>query len=507
MNKKTIITFGLATLLCIGCQGNIDPPNIVFILADDMGVGDVSGLNPEGKIHTPNIDSMIERGLTFTDAHSPAAVCTPTRYGFLTGRYYFRAGQKVMIADHRHPPVIEQGRTTLPGLLKSVGYKTAIIGKWHLGIDLPKKPGGVIDFSQPISNGPLSYGFDTYFGLPHSANSIRAFIRDDMFDEIPAEHKPEEWILKIGLQAVKILPRLEREAVEFIRQQERGKPFFLYLPLTAPHLPVKPSDAWKGKSGIGAYGDFVAQTDGFVGSVQKALEEKGLEENTILIFTADNGVSPFASSYHHLLTEYEHAPSYVYRGNKWDAYEGGHRVPFVVQWPEQIKAARVTNTLIDITDMMRTVADMLEIPLEDNEAEDSISFLPTLLGQANPSPRGSAIYLAEKFTYAIRKGDWKLILHEAGSAGFYGTSFGKRYREDPTPVDPSAERLPAQLYDLSSDVGEYNNVVSENKDIALDLLSELKKAIEQGRITPGAKQSNTGFVRLGLKTIEDYLGI
>ena len=330
-------------------------PNIVYILADDLGYGDVHCLNPErGKIPTPNLDRLAGQGMRFTDAHSGSAVCTPTRYGILTGRYAWRSRLQSGVLGGISPPLIDQGRLTVPGLLKQQGYQTACIGKWHLGLTFASAGGKTKDFTQPIQDGPTTRGFDYYFGISASLDMPPfAFIENDRFTETPSVEK--KWVrpgaAAPGFEAVDVLPTLTRKAVEYLGGRAREeKPFFLYLALTAPHTPIVPTKDWQGKSGLNAYGDFVMQTDWSVGQVLQALEKNGLAEHTLVIFTSDNGCSPAANVQE--LESKGHYPSYVFRGYKADIWDGGHRIPFLARWPGKIQPGSVSDQLICLTDLM-----------------------------------------------------------------------------------------------------------------------------------------------------------
>ncbi len=364
-------------------------PNIVYILADDLGYGDVRRLNPEGKIETPNIDRIAVEGMTFTDAHSSSSVCTPTRYGILTGRYNWRSPLKSGVLHGYSRRLIEPDRMTVPAILKTHGYHTACIGKWHLGMDWPlkDKPGEFarnerdawnVDYAQPIANGPLTLGFDTYFGISASLDMPPfLFIENDHAQGFPTVEKT--WIRKgpacADFEAVDVLPTLTARAVSEIEQRARAEgPFFLYLPLTAPHTPIVPTDQWKDQSGLNAYADFVKQVDASVGRVLDALDQQGLSGNTLVFFTSDNGCSPSAN-FAELKTK-GHNPSARFRGHKADIFEGGHRIPFLARWPGHVAPGSISDQLICLTDLMATCAEILGTTLHETTGEDSVSFLP-----------------------------------------------------------------------------------------------------------------------------------
>jgi arylsulfatase A-like enzyme len=349
-SQKLSTAFAVLAALLVAPVQAAEPmrPNILYILCDDLGYGDVRALNPDrGKIATPNIDRLAARGMVFTDAHSSSSVCTPTRYGILTGRYCWRTRLQSYVLEGTSPHLIAPDRLTVAKLLRRHGYATACIGKWHLGMDFAHKPrvdrtktgeGLDIDYDKPIANGPNVAGLDYYFGISASADMPPyTFIENDRVTVVPTVEKT--WVRKgaaaADFEAADLLPALTRKAAAYLDQRaaaaRMGKPFFLYLALTSPHTPILPTREWQGKSGLNAYGDFVMQTDAAVGEVVAALEKNGLAENTLVIFTSDNGCSPAAG-----IDELErkgHFPSAVYRGYKADIWDGGHRIPFIACWP------------------------------------------------------------------------------------------------------------------------------------------------------------------------------
>jgi len=362
-------------------------PNIVFILADDLGYGDVRCLNPEGKIPTPHMDRLAAGGMAFTDAHSSSSVCTPTRYGVLTGRYNWRSRLKSGVLGGASPTLIETGRLTVPEFLKQHGYKTACIGKWHLGLDWERKPNAPafenkiekaedtwkIDFSKPFQNGPVAVGFQHFFGIAASLDMAPyAYLENDhviaqptvdkSFPMIAGKEKPSrKGPAAADFEAEQVLPTITAKVEEYIQQaakdSQEGKPFFLYMPLNAPHTPILPSKEWLGKSGISPYADFVMQTDATIGRVLDALKQAKIDSNTLLIVTSDNGFAPYAG-YPELQAK-GHNPSANLRGTKADIFDGGHRVPFLVQWPGHVKPGSQTNQLTCLNDLFATCADVL----------------------------------------------------------------------------------------------------------------------------------------------------
>jgi len=472
------------------------PPNIVYILADDLGYGDVHCFNPNGKIATPHIDHLGSEGMRFTDAHSGSAVCTPTRYGILTGRYSWRSSLKSGVLFGFSKPLIEPGRLTVPAFLRQHGYKTACIGKWHLGMDWPLKeghPSGEIDtgwevdFTKPIANGPTTFGFDHYFGISGSLDMPPfVFIDQDHPVEIPTVEK--KWVRKgpagADFEAVDVLPTLVRSATSFIDKNAEaaraGKPFFLYVPFSAPHTPILREAEWRGKSGLNAYADFVMQVDQAVGQILGSLETAGLAGETLVFFTSDNGCSPEAN-YSELLKK-GHDPSAGFRGTKADIFEGGHRVPFIVRWPGKVKPGTTTDQIVCLTDLFSTCAEILGSRLPDTAAEDSVSFLPALLGRATAPLREAIVHHSINGSFAIRQGHWKLALCP-DSGGW----------SPPLPDSEDAEGLPeTQLYDLSTDPAEQHNLQAKHPEIVERLTTLLKKYVADGRSTPGAPQQNNG---------------
>lgn len=470
-------------------------PNIVFILADDMGYGDLACQNPDSKIPTPNLDRLAKEGVRFTDAHSPSAVCTPTRYGVLTGRYCWRTRLKRGVFRPWDRPLIDKDRVTVASFLKKHGYHTACIGKWHLGWDWPSKdgkpvkagwgePGWNADFTLPIANGPTTRGFDYYFGTDVPNFPPYCFIENDRTVGIPTVKKPDSMFGSPGLMLDgwdlrQILPGLQKEAVEYINERAgAGRPFLLYLPLTAPHTPIAPSVAYQRKSQAGAYGDFVYQVDAVVGGVLRALERNGLAENTLVIFTSDNG-SPGRDGTNmsgavNSVRRFEHNPSYIYRGIKADVWDGGHRVPFVARWPGQIRSGAVSAEPICHVDLMATCAAILGAELPDDAGQDSYNILPALLGQELDKPiREVIVHHSGNGMFAIRQGKWKLILGR-GSGGWSGK--GKK-------TDP-----PVQLYNMQEDKSEKINLCSEHPEVVETLTKLLEKYRKQGRSRPLGKK-------------------
>jgi arylsulfatase A len=504
---------GLLPLAVISPASAADRPNFVFILCDDLGYGDVGCLNPEGKIRTPNMDRIAREGMLFTDAHSGSAVCSPTRYGVITGRYAWRSRLKSGVLGGLSPRLIETGRMTVASMLKAQGYHTAAIGKWHLGMDWEKKGSGDlaelniesreqvfnVDYAKPVKNGVNSVGFDYYYGISASLDMVPyTYIENDRVTVLPTEdrdypmfHGREQGRVRKGPAAPgfkmeNVLPDLTNKAVEYIGARaadaKQGKPFFLYLPYASPHTPVAPSHEWVGKSGLNPYADFVMQTDAAIGEVLQALDQQGLSQNTLVIITSDNGCSPQAD-FPGLLAK-GHDPSQVLRGHKADIYEGGHRIPFIARWPAKVKAGSKTSQTICLTDFMRTAADVLKVDLPDTAAEDSVSILPILLGTARGPVREATVHHSINGSFAIRQGKWKLELCP-GSGGW----------SSPRPGQQDTSKLPlVQLYDLEADIAEERNVQHEHPEVVARLTKLMEKYAQEGRSTPGAAQPNTGEV-------------
>ncbi len=488
-------------------------PNIVYILCDDLGYGDVSALNPQGKIRTPHLDRVAREGMIFTDAHSGSSVCSPTRYGVLTGRYAWRTKLKSGVLGGLSPRLIEQGRMTVADVLKAQGYHTAAIGKWHLGMDWAKKGTGEVsaltiesreqvfnvDYAKPIANGVNSVGFDYYYGISASLDMVPyTYIENNRVTVLPTEDRDYPMFFgrehgrnrkgpaAPGFEVEHVLPDLTKKSIDYIRGRaaaaKSGQPFFLYLPLASPHTPIAPTKEWQGKSGLNSYGDFVMQTDWSIGEIMKALDAQGLAANTLVIITSDNGCSPQAG-FPELLAK-DHNPNFVLRGHKADIYEGGHRVPFLVRWPGRVAAGTQTNQTVCLTDFMRTTAEIIGAALPDNAAEDSVSFLPALLGRDRAPLREATVHHSINGSFSIRQGKWKLEFCP-GSGGW----------SSPRPNLDDTSKIPLiQLFDLSTDLAEEKNLESEHPEIVAQLTKLMERYAAEGRSTPGAAQPNDGAV-------------
>ncbi|MFC7338742.1 arylsulfatase [Haloferula chungangensis] len=467
-------------------------PNIVYILADDMGYGDVRCLNPErGKIATPHIDRLAEEGMIFTDAHSSSSVCTPTRYGILTGRYNWRTQLQQGVLWGYSAPLIEADRLTVPALLKKQGYKTAMVGKWHLGMDLPvlegkpimdgppdsRKPRQThIDWKGEIKNGPVDRGFDYLYGISASLDMAPyIWIENDRFVGEADNSKPPQ--PAPGFVKAQVLPEIGRKTVEYIRKQDASQPFFVYVPLTSPHTPIVPTEEWKGKSGLGSYGDFQMQTDHVIGEIMKAVDASPFADNTLVIVTADNGCSKAAKI--DRLEAQGHFPSAQFRGSKADLWDGGHRVPFIVRWPKGVKPGSTSEQTICLTDLMATCAELSGTTVPDGAGEDSVSFAPALKGEPIASSRQGVIHHSISGHFAYRQGKWKLLLAK-GSGGW----------TSPTEKQAAKDAPVAQLYDLEKDPGETNNLYDSHPEVAARLLAQLEADVTSGRSTKGSEAKN-----------------
>lgn len=471
------------------------PPNIIVIIADDVGIDSFSKFSSKLGFTTPNVDRMAEQGLAFNDAHSGSAVCSPTRYGLLTGRYAWRSRLKSSVVRAFERALIEPDRLTLPAMLREEGYTTAAIGKWHLGMDWPKRGGGYtekgedVDFTGSIGGGPTARGFD--FALINDIPNWAPFawIDNNRTRGVADQHLtwPNEYRAGPGL-GVKgwdldsVLPEITRRSVQYIGDQAKtGRPFFLYLALTAPHAPIAPSAAFLGKSRLTRYVDFVLETDDAVGQVLAAVARSGQADNTLVIFTADNGTSPVAELEMHRAKGVELQANW--RGAKADVYEGGHRVPFIAYWPGVITPGTTTAQTITLTDIMATCADLTGYKLPANAAEDSVSFLPILRDPALTAPvHETIINHSIGGQFVVRQGRWKLI-YCAGSGGWSA----------PTEKQAIEQKLPPwQLYDLATDPKETTNVIAYHPDLVVAFTELLKQYVREGRSTPGARQPNDG---------------
>lgn len=484
-----------AEALAGGADGGLDnPPHIVYILADDLGYGDVGYQNPDSQIPTPNIDRLAREGRHFTDAHTASSVCSPTRYGLLTGRYCWRTRLKKSVLWPPARPLIPEDRMTVASLLQRQGYSTACVGKWHLGLGWTMD-GDEIDFDAPIEPNPTDLGFDSFFGIPGSLDmDPYCYVRNDHVVEKPTVKVPRgkfgrPGLAVEGLEPADVQPRFTREATRVIRshaERNPDKPLFFYFPLPAPHKPVAPSDRFQGSTEMGAYGDYVHEVDWTVGRVLEALEKAGMAEDTLVIFTADNGASPNAAR---TAMERGHEPCKPLRGMKSDIWDGGHRVPFIARWPGRVPAGTSCDETVCLNDLLATLAEMHGVELPDDAGEDSFSMLSELLGGRRTDNSRDAVVHFEEATvhhsvfgyFAIRKGKWKLCLC-AGSGGWASDPRTKKAREMDMPS--------VQLYNMEKDLAEQNNVYKQHPEVVKELKGLLTEYIKKGRSTPGSPQEN-----------------
>ncbi|MGC9450246.1 MAG: sulfatase family protein [Oceanipulchritudo sp.] len=472
-------------------------PNILYILADDMGYGDVRHLNPDCAFPTPNLDRLGLEGMTFTDAHSSSAVCTPSRYSILTGRYCWRTFLKSGVIGGTDGPLLGERETTVADVLKRAGYRTACIGKWHLGWNWGVKEGHQpnrgdwngnhqdwIDFSKPVTGGPVDHGFDSFYGIIGSLDMPPyVFVENNRPVQDPAAWGTNHEFMREGprqgdLRAHTVLGELTRRAVGFIENQTEEQPFFLYLPLTAPHSPIAPSAEFLGASGVNPYADFCMEVDSRVGEVLAALERTGLDQNTLVIFTADNGAAAQFVEAEALERHYNHFCSYCYRGYKSDIWDGGHRVPFLVRWPARVEAGTTCDQPVGIFDLLPTAAELSGQELAANEGVDAVSLVKAFCGgDIPPDEREILVHHSIKGRFAIRHGNWKMC-RCPGSGGW--TFPDEKAREEGL-----AE---VQLYNVARDPAEKANLAAENPQMVTDLTQRLHRAILRGRSTPGPAQ-------------------
>jgi arylsulfatase A len=491
----------LALLSSCGAKDKIPAnPNIVIILADDLGYGDLNCLNKDSKIKTPNIDKLAASGVIFTDAHSSSAVCSPTRYGIMTGRYSWRSTMKSGVLDGYSDALIPATRTTIAGMLKEEGYNTGYVGKWHLGWGWNniEKGKDSIDYSQPITNGPVTLGFDYFYGFSGSLDMPPyIYVENDRPTALPdretignnspvgdPEYDGSMWRkgpTGSDFDHQNCLPSLIGKAEDFIiAKGALEKPYFLYLALPAPHTPILPSVDFKDKSGLNPYADFVMMVDYMVGEIMKAIDQTGESENTVIVFTSDNGCAPWAD-FKTLLAK-GHNPSYFFRGTKADLFEGGHHIPLLFKWPAGVKRHHIVNQTVCLNDVMATLGEVTGFKLKDDEGEDSYSLLPSILEpEYKKTIREATIHHSVNGNFAIRKGDWKLLL-SPGSGGWSSPKPGKE--EEGLP--------PVQLYNMKNDPGETINLQNKYPDTVKELTTLLVKYIEDGRSTPGLPQKNDG---------------
>ena len=466
-------------------------PNIVYILTDDIGYGDISCLNGNSKIPTPNIDRLAGEGRIFTDAHAGSSICSPSRYSLLTGQYSFRSRLQrgVLLGYSRH--LIDPERLTVPALLKAQGYHTAFFGKWHLGMDMRTTDGAIaddnsarvrslaykpdVDWQARIENGPNVLGFDEFFGISGSLDMHPyIYIHNDRFVGECATEKSfsasgyDNGPAEPDFEAIDVMPRITSETIAYIEQQ--SEPFFIMMSTSGPHLPLLPTPEFQGKTNIGPYGDFCVQVDDAVGQVMAALERQGISDNTIVVFTSDNGCAPYIGI--PAMIAKGHYPSYLFRGYKHDIWEGGHRIPFVLRWPARVKPGSTCDEVICLSDLLATCAALTGAELPLDAGEDSYDILPAILGDALSGPiREATVHQADDGSLSIRQGKRKLELC-AGSGG----------RSSPTAKEAVEMNLPeVQLYDLAQDIGETTNIWAAHPEVVQGLTALLVQYKEQER--------------------------
>lgn len=471
-------------------------PNIVVILADDLGYGDPGGYNEQSKIPTPQLDRLAGEGIRFTDAHSPSAVCTPTRYGLLTGRYCWRSRLKNGVLGGYSEPLIEKNRLTIASMLKRHGYHTGCIGKWHLGLGWATKDGGTakadnVDWSRPVTDGPQSLGFDYSYIIPASLDmDPYCWLENGRTVEVPTDHTPgskRRWDggggfwragpIAPSFDFYEVQPIITDKSVAFIQRQTGERPFFLYVPLAAPHTPWMPTDEFRGKTEVDWYGDFVAQVDASIGQIVNALDETGLRDDTLVIVTSDNGSHwPPAQ-----IERFGHRANGNWRGQKADIHDAGHRVPFVCRWPNRIPPGSRSDQIICLTDLMATCAAVVGDVLPADAGPDSYNLLPAMLNPELREPiREAVVHHSLHGMFAIRQGPWKLI-DGRGSGGFTA----------PRQIEPKQGEPAGQLYNLDDDPGEQKNLWAERPEIVKHLNALLERYKRQGHSRPTISKVHT----------------
>lgn len=500
MNCLKLLLFVFTICLAVTSVDAKPKPNIVILYADDMGFGDVSSQNSNSKVQTPHLDRMAAQGMRFTDGHSSSGICTPSRYALLTGRYHWRKFHGIVGVFGKS--AFSKERLTMPEMLKQSGYETACIGKWHLGwnwLPVRKKSADKngkfsnhftdFDWSKQIPDGPLDHGFDYYFGDTVINFPPYAWIENDKLVKFPdtmmdtSKWKPIKegrWECRPGPMVsdwdpYEVFPTLTKKSEDYIRSRKGNeKPFFLYFPFPCPHAPIIPNDEFDGKSQAGPYGDFIVQTDAAVGRIIKALEESGHAQNTIVIFTADNGPEKYAYA---RSKNYKHWSAEPFRGLKRDIYEGGHHVPFIVKWPEEIKGGQTFGGLVSQIDIMATIADIVEYDLPNEAAEDSMNLYPAWVGDSSDG-RTSHVHNTFANKFALRHGDWVLINSKDGY------SSGRNAEWESARDYPKDNQLKSELYNVKLDPGQKNDLAKANPELVKELSMHLNKLRNSTRSLP-----------------------
>jgi arylsulfatase A len=497
-----ILTLLFASFAVLDAADKSQRPNILIIYADDLGYGDLGCYNPESKIPTPNIDKLAKEGMRFTDAHSPATTCTPSRYGLLTGKRPIKIGA---YTSPGRPCFIKKDQLTLPGMLREKGYRTALFGKWHIGMTFFDKDGNRItkgnnaeairkvDFTRAIPDSPIHRGFDEFFGTNGCPTSdwMYTYIDGDRVTEVPtilmdeAERKgrnlPDNKYsgFRKGLATEDFdfenidLLFLEKSQDFLKRHKEKSpdKPFFLVHCTQAPHNPAIPALQYRGKTDAGPYGDFIFELDDIVGKLMNTLDQLGYAKNTLVLFSSDNGPERAQTVY--MRKDHQHDPARPWRGFKRDNWEAGHRVPFIARWPKKIKEGQVSNQIFKHTDFMATCAAIVDYDLPNNAAEDSYNMLPALYGEKKPIRD----YVLQRGSI-IRKGKWKYLAHKGSGGNKYQGLIAEYILEEKAP------NAPGQLYDLEKDPGETNNLYFEYPELVRELSTQLKEFVKSGRSAP-----------------------
>lgn len=481
LSRRAFSSLALGALSAPPLRAQTPPPNIVLILADDLGYGDVGAYNRDAKFRTPHMDSLARDGVRFTDAHSPSAVCTPTRYGLLTGRYCWRSAMKQGVLNGWSPNLIESGRETIATLAKRRGYATGGFGKWHLGLGTAART----DYAIEQRPSPNDHGFDEYFGIPASLDMPPyLFFHNRRAVELPTSNIADSGAPPRGafwrggpiapsFKMEDVLPVCTARACEFIARHAGRRPFFTYIPLASPHTPWVPNKPFIDRSPAGLYGDFMQEVDDAVGRVLAQIERSGAAANTLVILTSDNGTPWAELDARNANGHWANAP---WRGQKGDAFEGGHRVPFIARWPAHIAPGRVEDETLCLTDIFATMASVFDIPLRPGMGEDSFDMLPALLGRKRSGPlREAMIMHSSRALYSIRHGDWKLI-EGLGSGGF----------TQPAHVEPESGGPRGQLYNLREDPREQRNLWRERPQDVKRLTELLDRYRQAAGSRPGA---------------------
>jgi len=503
----TRVTFLFLTCLAASHLGAVEKPNLLLILADDLGYGDVGCYNPESRIPTPHLDRIAEEGMRFTDAHSPSTVCTPSRYSLLTGRMAFRLDYRGVFTGAGGPCLTTADRLTLPAMLREVGYRTALVGKWHVGLTFfdsrgePIHENGLeavrrIDYSRPIPDGPLHRGFDSFFGTAccPTTDWLYAYIEGDRIPVPPTAVLDRStlpnhaWafdcrpgLVAPGFDLEEVDALFLEKSLEFLEQhraEHPEQPFFLFHSLQAVHLPSFPGRDFRGKTDAGPHGDFLFQLDHIVGALLKKLEETGCGDDTLVIVSSDNG--PEVGTVINMRSEFDHDGARPWRGMKRDNWEGGHRVPLLVRWPDAIEPGTVANQTVCLTDIMATCAELVDYDLPNDSAEDSVSLVPVLLDGKKEEVRDYTLHQTMSLALAIRKGKWKYLDHRGSGGNRYDQG-----RLSPFALPDTAPGAPGQLYDLDKDPGETRNLYFEFPAVVTELKGLLEDSKRTGRSVPG----------------------